>query len=233
MEPHKTKISKTILLGIFIYILIFPMGVLFISGDWLWIQGWIFTIWFLGLSYGTVYYLYRNDPDLLRERFRRPGTGGEKDWDKYFVYAIIILILSWFVIMPLDAKRFMWTQNFPLWLEGIGLIALMVSTYFMFHSFADNPYSSPLVRIQKDRGQKVISTGVYGFVRHPMYLGGILFFIGAPMLLGSIYGILLGILGFIMVIVRIFGEEKVLVEELEGYDVYKKKVRYRLIPRIW
>ena len=71
----------------------------------------------LALSYGTVFYLYRNDPDLLLERFRRPGTGGEKGWDKYFVYTVIILVIVWFVIMPLDAKRFMWTQNFPLWLK--------------------------------------------------------------------------------------------------------------------
>lgn len=233
MELKKNKISKAMLLAMFAYVLIFPMAVLFISGDWLWIQGWIFTIWFLGLSYGTILYLYGNDPDLLRERFRRPGTGGEKNWDKYFVYVIGVLVLIWFVIMPLDAKRLMWTQNFPLWLEGIGLIMLMVSAYFTFHSYADNPYLSPLVRIQKDRGQKVISTGVYKIIRHPMYLGGILLFIGTPMLLGSIYGIVLGILGSILISLRIFGEEKVLMEELEGYAEYKKKVRYRLIPYLW
>ena len=72
----------------------------------------------------------------------------------------------------------------------------------------------------------MISTGVYGFVRHPMYLGGILLFVGTPLLLGSIYGVLIGL-------IIIIGEERMLVNELEGYGNYKKKVRYRLIPFVW
>ena len=127
----------------------------------------------------------------------------------------------------------MWTQNFPLWLEIVGLIALIGSAYFLLYSYIDNTYLSPLVRIQKERKQKVVSTGVYGIVRHPMYLGGILLFIGTPLLLGSFYGIIIGILVSLFVIGRIFGEEKVLVNELEGYEEYKKKVKYRLIPYVW
>ena len=229
----ENKISKKMLFGTLIYVLFFPVLLLFISGDWFWIQGWIFGIWFLALSYGAVFYLYFKDPNLLLERFRKPGTGGEKGWDKYFVYAIIVLFIVWFVIMPLDAKRFMWTQSFPLWLEGIGLIALIVSMYFTLYSYIDNPYLSPLVRIQKDRGQKVVSTGVYGIIRHPLYLGGILIFIGSPMLLGSVYGIIIGVIVSLLICGRIIGEEKVLTEELEGYDEYKKRVKYRLIPHIW
>ena len=97
--------------------------------------------------------------------------------------------MVWFIIMPLDAKRFMWTANFPLWLEVIGGIALISAHsayYFLLHSYVDNTFLSPLVRIQKERKQKVVSTGVYGFIRHPMYLGGILLFIGTPLLLGSV-----------------------------------------------
>ena len=78
-----------------------------------------------------------------------------------------------------------------------------------------------------------MSTGVYGFVRHPMYLGGILLFIGAPMLLGSMYGLFIGILISILLAARIIGEERMLVKELDGYADYRKKVKYRLIPFIW
>lgn len=229
----ENKISKKMLFCTIVYVLFFPVLLLFISGDWFWIQGWIFGIWFLALSYGAVFYLYFKDPDLLLERFRKPGTGGEKGWDKYFVYAIIILFVVWFVIMPLDAERFKWTVNFPLWLEVIGIIALIVSAYFMLYSYIDNPYLSPLVRIQKDRGQKVVSNGVYGIIRHPMYLGGILLFIGTPMLLGSVYGIIIGVIVVPLLCGRILGEEKALSEELEGYTEYKNKVNYRLIPHIW
>ncbi len=127
----------------------------------------------------------------------------------------------------------MWTLNFPLWLEVVGGIALIISAYFIIHSYMDNTYLSPLVRIQKERGQKVVSTGVYSFIRHPLYLGGILSFIGTPLLLGSVYGIIIGVVVFFLVCGRIFGEEKVLLEELKGYDEYKKKVKYRLIPHVW
>ena len=231
MESHKT--SKIKLFLTFIYVLIFPAVLLFISGNWLWLEGWIFSIWFLGLCYLTIIYLYRYDPALLEERYRKPGSGGEKRWDKYFVYILFLSFVIWFVIMPLDAQRFAWTTNFPVWLKSLGLVFLIGSAFFLFRSYKDNAFVSPLVRIQSERDQKVVSTGVYGFVRHPMYLGGILLFLGAPLLLGSVYGLIIGIYLSILFLIRIMGEEKMLAEELDGYVDYKKKVKYRLIPYIW
>jgi len=231
MESPKT--SKIKLFLTFVYVLIFPVVLLFISGNWLWLEGWIFSIWFLGLCYLVLIYLYRYDPALLEERYRQPGSGKEKRWDKYFVYILFVSFVIWFVIMPLDAQRFAWTTNFPVWLKSVGLIFLIGSAFFLFRSYRDNSFVSPLVRIQSERGQKVVSTGVYGFVRHPMYLGGILLFLGAPLLLGSVYGLIVGIFLSILFLIRITGEEKMLVEELDGYVDYKKKVKYRLIPYIW
>jgi len=231
MENQKT--SKITLFLTFIYVLIFPAVLLFISGNWLWLEGWIFSIWFLGLCYLTIIYLYHYDPALLEERYRKPGSGEEKRWDKYFVYILFLSFVIWFVIMPLDAQRFAWTTNFPVLLKSLGLIFLIGSAFFLFRSYKDNAFVSPLVRIQSERDQKVVSTGVYGFVRHPMYLGGILLFLGAPLLLGSVYGLIIGIFLSILFLIRIMGEEKMLVEELDGYVDYKKKVKYRLIPYIW
>src|SRR6185312_893531 len=102
--------------------------------------------------------------------------------------------INWIAIMPLDAKRYGWTTCFPLWLKVLGGIALIFSFFFFYRSYVDNTFLSPLVRIQTERKQQVVSTGVYGFVRHPMYLGGILLFIGAPLLLSSSYGLALGLL---------------------------------------
>jgi protein-S-isoprenylcysteine O-methyltransferase Ste14 len=135
--------------------------------------------------------------------------------------------------MPLDSQRFVWTTNFPLQLEIIGFLLLIGSAFLLFRSYKDNSFVSPLVRIQSERDQKVVSTGVYGFVRHPMYLGGIMLFLGAPLLLGSIYGIIVGIFLSLIFVARIIGEEKMLNLELEGYPDYKDKVKYRLIPYIW
>jgi protein-S-isoprenylcysteine O-methyltransferase Ste14 len=227
------KTSKIKLFLTFIYILIFPAILIFLSGNWLWIQGWIFSIWFLGLCYTTIIFLYRHDPALLEERYKQPGSEGEKGWDKYFVIVLFISFILWILIMPLDAERFAWTMNFPLWLEALGLALLIGSGFFLFRSYKDNTYLSPLVRIQSERDQKVVSTGVYGFVRHPMYLGALMLFLGTPLLLGSFYGFLIGIFLCLLVLIRIVGEEKMLMEELEGYGDYKKKVKYHIIPYIW
>jgi len=135
--------------------------------------------------------------------------------------------------MPLDAKRYGWTEYFPLWLKFVGGIFLLISFFFFSRSYAENTFVSPLIRIQKERGQQVITTGVYSIVRHPMYLGGALLFIGAPLLLGSLFGIAAGLLVVFLLVGRIIGEEKMLEDELEGYAEYKRKVRYRLIPYIW
>lgn len=233
MAVNDSKVKPGQIAYIIIVMLTIPALILLLSGDWLWIEGWAFSIWYIVLSLSTVIYLYRNDPALLAERFRRPGTGGEEEWDKYFVIAIALAYFAWIIVMPLDAKRFGWTTGFPPWIKVIGVIGLLASAFLLYRAFADNPFLSPLVRIQKERKQYVVSTGVYGFVRHPMYLGAILMFLGAPMLLGSMYGIIIGSIMSMLLLLRIIMEEKMLVEELEGYTDYQKKVKYRLIPFVW
>jgi hypothetical protein len=86
-ENNKLTIGKIIYT--IIYILIFPALVLLLSGDWLWVEGWIFSLWFLVMCFDVIIYLYRNDPELLAERYKKPGTGNQKGWDKYFVYILL------------------------------------------------------------------------------------------------------------------------------------------------
>lgn len=143
------------------------------------------------------------------------------------------MAIAWFVLMPLDAERFSFSPNFPVWLKVLGGAALLPALYLIFRATVENTFLSTLVRIQSDRKQQVISTGVYGFVRHPLYLGCLLMLFGAPLLLGSIIGLLIGLIALVVLVVRIMGEEKMLVNELEGYVAYQKKVTYRLIPLIW
>jgi len=233
MTPEKSKVTVVKIILTFLYILIFPILLLFLSGDWFWTEGLIFSIWFIILCFTTIIYLYRKDPDLLAERYKQPGTANQKGWDKYVVYGLLIGFITWIVIMPLDAKRFGWTTYFPLWLKIPGGIGLVFSFFFFLRSYTDNTFVSPLVRIQTDRKQQVVSSGVYGFVRHPMYLAGSLLFIATPLLLGSTFGIIVGLLLVFLLIARIEGEEKMLINELEGYSDYKKKIKYRLIPYIW
>lgn len=233
METQKNKLSIGQIIFTILYLFLCPTLFLFISGDWFWIEGWIFSIWFIVLCFTTIIYLYRKDPELLAERYRKPGTANQKAWDKYVVYGLLIGFIAWIVIMPLDAKRYGWTTYFPLWLKILGGIGLILSFFFFYRSYTDNTFVSPLVRIQTERKQQVVSTGVYGFVRHPMYLGGILMFIGTPLLLGSYFGIALGLIITVLLAFRTLGEEQMMLKELDGYEEYKRKVKYRFIPLIW
>ena len=221
------------LIGSSLFILLFPVLIILLSGDITWPEGWIFSVWFIVLCYTTILYLYRKDPALLEERYKKPGTGNEESWDKYVVVGLVVGFTLWIIVMPLDARRFGWSPEFPIWLKVIGIAGLIGSFYLFFRSYADNTFLSPLVRIQEERKQTVVSTGVYGFVRHPMYLGAVMMLIGTPVLLGSLFGIVAGVLVTMLLMGRIVGEEKMLSRELEGYDEYKKKVRYRLFPHVW
>jgi protein-S-isoprenylcysteine O-methyltransferase Ste14 len=217
----------------FLFILLFPALILILSGDLLWPAGWIFCIWFVLLCYSTILYLHGKNPSLLKERYQKPGAGNQQGWDRYVVYLISIGFTCWIVIMPLDAKRFGWSPIFPLWLNVLGGAGLVGSFFLFFRSYTDNTFLSPLVRIQEDRKHQVVSTGVYGFVRHPMYLGAILMLIGAPLLLGSLFGVIVGLALTLLLMIRIIGEEKMLTRNLDGYKEYTQNVRYRLIPHLW
>lgn len=216
-----------------------PVGILgfaallqWLSGNWRWVEGWIFSIWFVVFFGAMLLWLYYKDPALLAERLRIPGTGGESHSDLAILLAIKVGGCAWLFLPPLDV-RFGWTPRLPLWSEACGSISLLAGSLFIFRSLTDNTFASQLVRIQSDRQQRVIDTGVYGFVRHPMYLGAVLMFVGGALLRGSIVGLLLGFALVLVLVLRIFGEESLLARDLDGYTAYRGKVRYRLIPHVW
>jgi protein-S-isoprenylcysteine O-methyltransferase Ste14 len=217
----------------FFYLLVFPIILFFSSGDWRWTEGWIFSIIFCSLSFTTVVYLYFNDPALLNERFGSPVQKGQKSWDKIFLSVFFLGFVVWYAIMPLDARRFGWSPEFPLWIKIIGTLLFILAFIILFSALKENTFAAPVVKMQKERGQKVISTGLYGIVRHPMYSGGALLFIGAPLLLGSVYGLAMGLLLIILMAGRSLGEEKMLRQELDGYNEYMNRVKWRLLPFVF
>ena len=233
MSNEKNNITIGKLLLAFVYILIFLALLLFLSGNWLWIEGWIFSAWFLALCATAIIWLYTKDPALLAERYKQPGSKGQKKWDVIVVVLLVIGFTGWIVLMPLDAERFRWIPSFPLWAKIVGGLLLIPSAILFLRSYMDNPYLSGLVRIQQERKQHVITTSVYGFIRHPMYLGAVCLFVGSPLLMGSLFGLAFGLMLTVLLAGRIVGEEKMLTDELEGYAEYKQKVKHRLIPFIW
>jgi protein-S-isoprenylcysteine O-methyltransferase Ste14 len=149
----------------------------------------------------------------------------------FFVVADVFF-LAWLILMPLDAVRFHWSQM-PLFCQVVGVLLLLCSFYFFYLTFRENAYLSPAVRVQTERGQTVISTGPYQYVRHPMYATALIFLIGTTILLGSWYGLFLVLILLVGIALRAVQEERTLQAELPGYDGYMAQVQYRLIPYVW
>lgn len=234
MTPEPKKMSLGALIAnIIISAIFYPALMVLLSGNWRWLEGWLFALWFDVMLIFNMVYLYVKDPALLTERTKPVGSENQKTWDKYLIVFIFLLAIAWLVILPLDAGRFGWSPAFPLWLKIIGGLMLIPALYLIERTTIENTFLSASVRIQSERKQTVISTGVYGFVRHPLYLGCLLMMLGAPLMMGSLYGLIIAVVGAFVLAGRIVGEEKMLTEELEGYEEYKKKVLYRLIPHIW
>jgi protein-S-isoprenylcysteine O-methyltransferase Ste14 len=230
---NETPVSPLRLAATALYIAAWPALMFLLAGGVRWPEGWLFAGWYVGLCGTVILWLYRKDPALLAERYRRPGSGGQSGWDKVWVYSMVVGFAVWIAAMPLDARRFHWTPPFSIWPKGLGAMLLFASSFLFFRAFHDNTFLSPLVRIQTERKQRVVSTGVYGFVRHPMYLGAVLLFTGAPLLLGSVVGLVIAGVMTLLLAGRIVGEERMLVEQLDGYADYQRSVRYRLVPFVW
>jgi protein-S-isoprenylcysteine O-methyltransferase Ste14 len=225
-------VNIKVLVGQLVYLVLFFSLPLFLAaGTLAWPAGWIYLALFFSFVFAITSWLFRHNPALLKERMTmsRPD---QKAWDKVFLALAYVSFVAWLVLMALDAMRFHWSQM-PVWLSVAGAIILVYSFYLFFATFRENSYLSPLVRIQEDRGQTVVSTGPYHYVRHPMYAAALLFFLGTTLLLGSWYGLLLALLLVFLIAGRAVLEERTLQKELQGYDAYMVQVKYRLIPHVW
>jgi protein-S-isoprenylcysteine O-methyltransferase Ste14 len=227
---NNESIPRSKLIGAFFYLLVFPAILLFFGGDWRWTEGWVYSILFYVMCSGNLLYLHFKDPALLKERFGSPVQKEQKPWDKVVLLLFFLEFLIWFAIMPLDARRFHWSPEFPLWIRIAGALLLILAMALVFEALRENTFAAPVVKMQKERGQRVISTGMYGVVRHPMYAGAVLLFISTPLLLGSVYGLAFGLLLIVTIAARSVGEEAMLKREFEGYSDYTKKVKWRIIP---
>jgi len=144
----------------------------------------------------------------------------------------MLLFVVWLILMPLDAVRFGWSEV-PGWLQVLGALGLVLSLYVLFLTFRENAYLALVVKVQQERGQTVVTSGPYRYVRHPMYATMFLFLPGSALLLGSWWGLLLCLVILGLLVWRTTLEDRMLKNELAGYDEYARQVRYRLIPRVW
>jgi protein-S-isoprenylcysteine O-methyltransferase Ste14 len=195
----------------------FALALFLPAGTLAWPAGWAFMILYFAFMLIGGLWLFKHNPGLLMERMTGFGKPDRKAWDKFFFPVYLLLFLGWLILMPLDAVRFHWS-HMPVWLQAAGAIMLLGSFGLFFLTFRENPYLSPAVRIQRERGQTVISTGPYRHVRHPMYVAMIPHQFGIALLLGSWYGVLCAPVFVVGIAVRAIFEERMLRAELPGYE---------------
>ena len=194
--------------------------------------GWLYLGVMVGLSVVLGLHGARVDPALLKERLKPPVQKGQPLADKFFLIPFLIFMFGGMGVMAADAARWHWSLM-PPQVQWTGCGLLLAAILFMYWTMRTNSFAAPVVKIQKDRGQTVITTGPYSMVRHPLYFGALFYIAGTSLVLGSWWGLLMvPILAFLLAI-RIGIEEKTLRMGLEGYDDYARRVRWRLVPLIW
>lgn len=201
-----------------------------IAGRVTWVQGWALLLAFVGYVGALVWWLARSDPDLLRER--NQGAANVESWDKVVIRCYTGLLAVLLVLSALDAGRFRWSVV-PVGVQLLAWGALCIAGTITWHVMSVNAYLSSWARIQEERGHVVVTKGLYRYVRHPMYLGIILAFIGIPLALGSWWALIPGLSIVGVFVYRTLREDGMLRQKLPGYEEYTEQVRYRLFPGIW
>ena len=210
-------VSGVILIGVLLFL---P------AWDIRWRNGWmLMAILFIPMFFAGII-MYKKAPDLLRSRLKARETQSEQ---KDVISCSGIMFLAAFVLAGLN-HHFGWT-SLPAWIVWAGVVIFLLAYCLFGEVLRENRYLSRTIEVRED--QEVVSTGLYGVVRHPMYTATVLLFLAMPLVLGSWPSFII-MLAYIPIIVkRIRNEEQVLEGELKGYSEYREKVKYRLIPHVW
>jgi protein-S-isoprenylcysteine O-methyltransferase Ste14 len=192
-------------------------------------QAWTFLAVYFALSVAITLYLVKKDPALLQRRMSG-GPFAEKETAQKIIMSFASLGFIGLLVVPALDRRFGWSQMpSSVALAGDGLMAL--GWLAIFFVFRENSFTSATIELAPD--QRVISTGPYALVRHPMYAGALVMLLGIPIALGSWWGALVIVAIMPALIWRLIDEERFLARNLPGYVAYQQRVRYRLIPRVW
>jgi protein-S-isoprenylcysteine O-methyltransferase Ste14 len=227
----KFMTPKTIL-RLVLVIFVFPMIPMIISGVWDWWEAWAYVILSaLGfiISRGLA---ARRHPDILDERARSMELQGAKSWDKVLAPLVAFGSLFILIVAGLD-KSFGWTVPFTLNAKLAALLVIVLGYALGSWALIENKFFSGVVRIQNDRGHRVVTTGPYRFIRHPGYAGGFWVYLVMPILFDSIWAFIPTLLLVGVLFLRTSLEDRTLQAELPGYKEFTQMTRYRLFPGVW
>lgn len=222
---------RTIVQLVFVLI-VMPLLPMLISGVWDWWEAWIYAILtFFGfiISRGLA---SRRHPDILDERARSMGLQGAKPWDK--ILAPVVALGSFVILIVAGVDKLNgWTAPYSITAKIATVIVIVLGYALGTWALVENKFFSGVVRIQSDRGHRVVTTGPYRFVRHPGYAGALWTYLAIPILLDSIWAFIPALLLVFALVLRTSLEDQTLQAELPGYKEYTQKTRYRLFPGIW
>jgi len=229
----QTKQIIRAVIGFALYLFLVP-ALLFVSaGTVAWPMAWVYVVLLLASTLGSRLVVLRRNPETLRERARFTSSEGTKAWDRILVMIVGLYgPMATMSVAGLD-HRWDWSAIVPE--AGQYLATLLVAGGYGLAVWAmvENRYFSSVARIQKDRGQQVVTTGPYRIARHPSYAGAILASLALPMMLDAVWSLIPAMIVVVALIVRTGLEDRMLRAELEGYQGYAEKTRYRLIPGVW
>lgn len=211
-------------------IIVMGVALFWSAGRINWWQAWAAIAVMLAWIIATFIVILRFNPNLLAERLG--PRKGAKRWDTAIMSIIGIVQLIRYIIAGLD-QRYSWTGGFPLTAQIVALVMCILGYTLVVWATASNAFFSQIVRIQSERGHDVATNGPYRYVRHPAYIGAILYELALPFLLASWWALIPGGLNAILLIIRTSLEDRTLQSELMGYIEYTRQVRHRLLPGIW
>lgn len=192
-------------------------------------QAWVFIAIFTAVSSGPSIYWGLRKPEVLRRRMHSGPIAETRTVQKVATVGITASVVAVLVVCALD-HRFGWS-NVPTGLVIVGEVLVAVGLGMTMVVVNQNNYAAATITVEAQ--QPVISTGLYGVVRHPMYVGALIMMVGMPLALDSYWGLVAIVPGMAVLALRIDDEEKMLRQELDGYSEYTQKVRYRLVPGVW
>ncbi|OGO08203.1 MAG: hypothetical protein A2Z66_01660 [Chloroflexi bacterium RBG_13_66_10] len=230
-NPRRQMIRAAV--GLILYLLLAPALMFLFAGTLAWPMAWVYFVLLLAAALVSRLIVLRRSPDLLRERARFTEAEGAEPGDRLLVGVVAIFGPALTSIVVGIDHRAAWGPALPTMIQILAAVLLAAGFGLGAYAMIANRFFSAVVRIQRDRGHEVVTTGPYRWVRHPAYAGGILAFLALPLMLDAVWALVPSLFIAVAIVLRTALEDRMLVRALPGYSEYAARTRHRLLPGVW